>query len=33
MDDLSVVRDSFDLCLDNLAKVLKRYEDSNSVIN
>ena len=33
MDDFSVFGDSFDLCLENLAKVLKRCEETNLVLN
>ncbi|GKE32270.1 reverse transcriptase domain-containing protein [Tanacetum coccineum] len=33
MDDFSVFGDSFDLCLSNLEKMLKRYEDTNLVLN
>lgn len=33
MDDFSVVRVSFDRCLRNLAEVIKRCEDCNSVLN
>lgn len=33
MDDFSVVGDSFDRCLSNLAEVLKRCEDCNLVLN
>ncbi|GJU67663.1 reverse transcriptase domain-containing protein [Tanacetum coccineum] len=33
MDDFSVFRDSFDLCLSNLEKMLKRCEDTNLVLN
>lgn len=33
MDDFSVVFDSFDICLDNLAEVRKRLEDCNLVPN
>nr|XP_025652845.1 uncharacterized protein LOC112748819 [Arachis hypogaea] len=33
MDDFSVYGDSFDLCLDNLAKVLERFINSNLVLN
>ena len=33
MDDFSLVGDSFDGCVDNLAKVLNRYEDCNLVVN
>ncbi|KAL5563392.1 hypothetical protein UlMin_033139 [Ulmus minor] len=33
MDDFSVFGDSFGLCLDNLAKVLKRCEETNLVLN
>ncbi|GKE84709.1 reverse transcriptase domain-containing protein [Tanacetum coccineum] len=33
MDDLSVFRDSFDLCLSNLEKMLKRCEDTNLILN
>jgi len=33
MDDFSVYGDSFDLCLDNLAKVLERCTKSNHVLN
>lgn len=32
MDDLSVVGDSFDCCLNNLFKVLKWYKDCNLVL-
>ncbi|GKB70905.1 reverse transcriptase domain-containing protein, partial [Tanacetum coccineum] len=33
MDDFSVFGDSFDSCLSNLEKMLKRYEDTNLVLN
>ncbi|GJV93507.1 reverse transcriptase domain-containing protein [Tanacetum coccineum] len=33
MDDFSVFEDSFDSCLSNLEKMLKRYEDTNLVLN
>nr|GEV08470.1 reverse transcriptase domain-containing protein [Tanacetum cinerariifolium] len=33
MDDFSVFRDSFSSCLSNLDKMLKRYEDTNVVLN
>nr|GEW25343.1 reverse transcriptase domain-containing protein [Tanacetum cinerariifolium] len=33
MDDFSVFGDSFSSCLTNLAKMLKRYEDTNLVLN
>lgn len=33
MDDFSVIGDSFDRCLSHLAKVLKRCEDFNLVLN
>ena len=33
MDDFSVFGDSFALCLENLAKVLKRCEETNLVLN
>ncbi|XP_060182230.1 uncharacterized protein LOC132611887 [Lycium barbarum] len=33
MDDFSVVGDSFNDCLDHLGRVLKRYEDTNHVLN
>ncbi|GJW18858.1 reverse transcriptase domain-containing protein [Tanacetum coccineum] len=33
MDDFSVFRDSFDSCLSNLEKMLKRCEDTNLVLN
>ncbi|GJT26572.1 reverse transcriptase domain-containing protein [Tanacetum coccineum] len=33
MDDFSVFGDSFDSCLSNLEKMLKRYEDMNLVLN
>ena len=33
MDDFSVVGDSFERCLNNLSKVLKRCEDCNLVLN
>ncbi|XP_059301873.1 uncharacterized protein LOC132053786 [Lycium ferocissimum] len=33
MDDFSVVGDSFDECLENLAQVLKRCEETNLVLN
>ena len=33
MDDFSVFGDSFDMCLHNLALVLKRCEDTNLVLN
>ncbi|KAA3480243.1 Retrovirus-related Pol polyprotein from transposon 17.6 [Gossypium australe] len=33
MNDLSVFGDSYDDCLDNLAKVLKRGEETNLVLN
>ena len=33
MDDFSVYRVTFDLCLDNLTKVLHRYEEVNLVLN
>jgi len=33
MDDLSVYEVTFDLCLDNLTKVLHRYEEVNLVLN
>ena len=33
MDNFSVVGDSFDRCLSNLAEVLKRCQDCNLVLN
>ena len=33
MDDFLIFRDSFDLCLQNLDNVLKRYEETNLVLN
>uniref|UniRef100_A0A2N9EJX0 Reverse transcriptase domain-containing protein n=1 Tax=Fagus sylvatica TaxID=28930 RepID=A0A2N9EJX0_FAGSY len=33
MDDLSVFGDSFDICLENLGKVLARCEEKNLVLN
>nr|XP_016441404.1 PREDICTED: RNA-directed DNA polymerase homolog [Nicotiana tabacum] len=33
MDDFSVVSDSFEHCLENLRQVLKRYEETNLVLN
>ncbi|GJT60654.1 reverse transcriptase domain-containing protein [Tanacetum coccineum] len=33
MDDFSVFGDSFDSCLSNLEKILKRCEDTNLVLN
>ena len=33
MDNFSVVGDSFDQCLSNLAEVLKSFEDVNLVLN
>ncbi|PIN12571.1 DNA-directed DNA polymerase [Handroanthus impetiginosus] len=33
MDDFSVYGNSFDECLSNLSSVLKRYEDTNLVLN
>ena len=33
MDDISVVGDSFERCLNNLSEVLKRCEDCNLVLN
>ena len=33
MDDFSMYGSSFDACLDNLSKVLQRYEDINLVLN
>ena len=33
MDDFSVVGDSFNRCLSNLAEVLKKSEDYNLVLN
>ncbi|GJU03597.1 reverse transcriptase domain-containing protein [Tanacetum coccineum] len=33
MDDFSVFRDSFDSCLSNLEKMLKRCEETNLVLN
>lgn len=33
MDDFSVYGDSFDKCLENLSKVLKRCEKVNLVLN
>ncbi|GJU94421.1 reverse transcriptase domain-containing protein [Tanacetum coccineum] len=33
MDDFSVFEDSFDSCLSNLEKMLKRCEDTNLVLN
>ena len=33
MDDFSVFGDSFDLCLANLDRVLKRFEETNLVLN
>ncbi|GJZ16150.1 reverse transcriptase domain-containing protein [Tanacetum coccineum] len=33
MDDFSVFGDSFDLCLSNLEKMLRMYEDTNLVLN
>ena len=33
MDDFSVFGDSFNLCLTNLDRVLKHYEETNLVLN
>jgi len=33
MDDFSVYGGTFDLCLENLSKVLCRYEEVNLVLN
>ena len=33
MDDFSVVRDFFELCLSHLDDVLKRFKDCNLVLN
>ena len=33
MDDFSVLGDSFDFCLGNLAKVLQRCEETNLCLN
>ena len=33
VDDFSVFSDSYDNCLNNLAKVLKRCEETNLVLN
>ncbi|KAA3477481.1 RNA-directed DNA polymerase-like protein [Gossypium australe] len=33
VDDFSVFRDSYDNCLDNLAKVLRRCEEMNIILN
>ena len=33
MDDVSVVGNSFERCLNNLSEVLKRCEDCNLVLN
>ena len=33
MDDFSVFGDSFELCLSNLDRVLKRYEEANIILN
>nr|XP_009796071.1 PREDICTED: uncharacterized protein LOC104242697 [Nicotiana sylvestris] len=33
MDDFSIVGDSFEHCLDNLRQVLKRYKETNLVLN
>jgi len=33
MDDFSAYRDTFDLCLDNLAKVLHKCVEASSVLN
>ena len=33
MDDLTVFENSFDICLDNLEKVLKRYVEKELVLN
>ena len=33
MDDFSVYDDSFDKCLDNLTLILKRYVETNLVLN
>ena len=33
MDDFTVFGDSYDECLENLANVLKRCEDTNLVLN
>jgi len=33
MDNFSVYGTTFDHCLNNLAKVLQRYEDTNMVLN
>ncbi|MDA0629553.1 hypothetical protein PCS76_22335, partial [Acinetobacter baumannii] len=33
MDVFSIFGDSFDLCLENLAKVLKRCEETNLILN
>lgn len=32
MDDISLVEESLDRCLNNLVKFIKRYEDSNSLL-
>ena len=33
MDDFSVFGDSFELCLSNLNRVLKRCEEANLILN
>ncbi|RDX87028.1 Retrovirus-related Pol polyprotein, partial [Mucuna pruriens] len=33
MDDFTVYAESFNICLNNLSKVLKRYTDTNLVLN
>ena len=33
MDDFSVFSDSFDLCLSNLDRVLKRCKEANLILN
>ena len=33
IDDFSVFGDSYDNCLNNMAKVLKRCEETNLVLN
>ena len=33
MDDFSIFKESYDDCLQNLENVLKRYEETNLVLN
>ena len=33
MDDFSIFGDSFELCLSNLDRVLKRCEEANLILN